>query len=91
MMVDTPQKQEQLYQAWIGFHQLSFDIKKLAELINNQGITTKIFMGKYDKLLPINRVFPLTKRLKNVEFVELEATHGKLIEKTIEFLKSRKL
>ena len=88
MMVDTPQKQEQLYQAWVGFHQLSFDIKNLAELINNQGITTKIFMGKYDKLLPINRVFPLTKKLKNVEFIELEATHGKLIEKTILFLKN---
>ena len=89
MMVDTPQKQEQLYRAWVGFHQLSFDIKNLAELINNQGITTKIFMGKYDKLLPINRVIPLTKRLKNIELIELEATHGKLIEKTILFLKSR--
>ena len=88
MMVDTPQKQEQLYRAWIGFHQLSFDVKKLAELINNQGIMTKIFMGKYDKLLPINRVFPLTRKLKNVELIELEATHGKLVEKAIEFLKN---
>jgi pimeloyl-ACP methyl ester carboxylesterase len=85
MMVDTPQKQEQLYQAWVGFHQLSFDIKNLAQLINNQGITVKIFMGKYDKLLPLNRIFPLTKRLKNVELIELEATHGKLIEKAIEY------
>jgi pimeloyl-ACP methyl ester carboxylesterase len=85
MMVDTPQKQEQLYRAWIGFHQLSFDIKNLAQLINNQGITVKIFMGKYDKLLPLNRVFPLTKRLKNVELIELEATHGRLIEKAIEY------
>ena len=91
MMVDTPQKQEQLYRAWVGFHQLSFNIKKLSKLINNQGITTKIFMGKYDKLLPINRVFPLTKRLKNIELLELEATHGKLIEKAIEYLKNKYL
>lgn len=87
MMVDTPQKQEQLYQAWIGFHQLSFDIKNLAQLINNQAITVKIFMGKYDKLLPLNRVFPLTKRLKNVELIEIDATHGRLIEKAIEYLR----
>jgi pimeloyl-ACP methyl ester carboxylesterase len=89
MMVDTPTKQEQLYRAWIGFHQLRFDFTKLAQLINNQNITVKNFMGKYDKLLPLNRVFPLTKRLKNVELIELEATHGRLIEKAIEWLKSR--
>ena len=88
MMVDTPKKQEQLYQAWIGFHQLSFNIKELAELINNHGIRVKIFMGKYDKLLPLNKVFPLTKRLKNMELIELEATHGRLIEKAINYLKS---
>ena len=89
MMVDSPQKQEQLYRAWVGFHELRFDIKKLTQLINNQEITIKLFMGKYDKLLPLNRVFPLTKRLKNVELIELEATHGRLIEKAIGWLKSR--
>lgn len=90
MMVDTPQKQVQLYQAWIGFHQLSFNIKKIAELINNQEINVKIFMGKYDKLLPFHRILPLSKKLKNVEIIELEATHGRLIEKAIIFLKNAK-
>ncbi len=88
MMVDSPQKQEQLYRAWIGFHQLTFSIKKIAELINNQGINMKIFMGKYDKLLPMSRVFPLTKRLKSIELIELESTHGRLIEKAIVYLKN---
>jgi pimeloyl-ACP methyl ester carboxylesterase len=90
IMVDSPQKQEQLYRAWVGFHQLRFDIKKIAQLINNQEINVKIFIGKYDKLLPINKVFPLTKRLKKVELIELEATHGRLIEKTIIYLKNAK-
>jgi pimeloyl-ACP methyl ester carboxylesterase len=88
MMVDSPQKQQQLYQAWVGFHQLRFNITKLAQLINNQNISGKIFMGKYDKLLPLNRVFPLTKKLKNLELIELEATHGKLIDKAIIYLKN---
>jgi pimeloyl-ACP methyl ester carboxylesterase len=88
IMVDSPQKQEQIIRAWIGFHQLRFNIKKLSQLINNQSITVKIFMGKYDDLLPLNRVFPLTKKLKKVELIELEATHGKLIEKAITYLKN---
>ena len=83
MMVDTPQKQVQLYRAWIGFHKLSFNIQKLSELINNQGIRVKIFMGKYDRLLPFYRILPLTKKLKKVEIIELESTHGNLIEKAI--------
>jgi pimeloyl-ACP methyl ester carboxylesterase len=91
MMVDSPQKQERLYRAWVGFHQLRFDIRKIAQIINNQQITVKIFMGKHDKLLPLNRVFPLTKRLKNVELIELEATHGRLIEKAIIYLKNTTL
>lgn len=88
MMVDTPQKQAQLYRAWVGFHQLSFNIKKLAELISSQGIIVKIFMGKYDKLLPFHRILPLTRKLKNVEIIELESTHGRLIEKVIMYLKN---
>ncbi len=89
MMVDTPQKQEQLYKSWIGFRTLSFDLKKLVQLINNQQINVKIFMGKYDKLLPIHNVYPITKLLKNLELITLESTHGRLVEKTIEYLKSK--
>ena len=88
MMVDTPHKQEQLYKSWVGFRALNFDLEKLSQLINNQEINVKIFMGKYDKLLPIQNVYPLTKRIKNIELITLESTHGRLVEKTTEYLKS---
>ena len=87
IMVDTPQKQEQLHQSWVGFRTLSFDIKTMAQLLNNQKIKVIIFMGKYDKLLPIHNVYPLTKRLNNTELIILESTHGKLVDKTVEYLK----
>ena len=87
IMVDTPEKQEQLYKSWVGFRALNFNIEKLAQLINNQDINLKIFMGKYDKLLPIHNVYPLTKRLNNTELIILESTHGRLVEKTIGYLK----
>ena len=87
IMVDTPEKQEQLYKSWVGFRALNFNIEKLAQLINNQDINLKIFMGKYDKLLPIHNVYPLTKRLNNTKLIILESTHGRLVEKTVEYLK----
>ena len=86
IMVDTPVKHEQLYKSWIGFRYLKFDIKKIAQLINNQGINIKIFMGKYDKLLTIRHISPLTKRLKDAELIVIEATHGRLVEKTTAYL-----
>lgn len=88
IMVNTPQKQEQLYKSWVGFRALKFDNIKLAQIINNQKIDVRVFVGKYDKLLPAHNVYSLTKRLNNVELITLESTHGKLVEKTIEYLKS---
>jgi hypothetical protein len=86
IMVDTPEKQEQLYQSWVGFRTLNFDLKQLAQFLNNQDIKVKIFMGKHDKLLPIPNIYPLTKYLKNVELIILESTHGRLVDKTITYL-----
>lgn len=86
IMVNTPEKQAQLYRSWIGIRSLTFDLKKLAQLMNNQDINIQIFMGKYDKLLPISTIFPLTKRLKNHELIILESAHGGLVEKTIAYL-----
>jgi pimeloyl-ACP methyl ester carboxylesterase len=90
MMVDTSEKREQLIKAWIGFHQLKFDMKKLSQLINNQKVTIRIFMGKYDKLLPIQNVYPLTKHLENKEFIILESSHARLVDKTTDYLKSNR-
>jgi pimeloyl-ACP methyl ester carboxylesterase len=88
MIVNTPQKQAQLYSSWIGFRELNFDLKKLAQLINSQNINIKIIMGKYDKLLPISTIFPFTKRLKNHQLIILESSHGGLVEKTIAHLRN---
>ena len=89
MMVNTPAKQAQLYKSWIGFRQLKYDLKKIAELIDNQSINLQIFMGKFDKLLPVESVYPLTKRVKNYELIILESAHGGLVEKTMIYLVQR--
>lgn len=86
IMVDSTEKQQQLYKSWVGFRYLKFDIKKLSEQINIQEIKVTVFMGKYDKLLTNYHVFPLIKRLKNVELITIEATHGRLVEKTTAYL-----
>jgi pimeloyl-ACP methyl ester carboxylesterase len=87
MMIDTPEKQKQLYRAWIGFHRLRFDMKNIAKLLQQHRVNVFIFTGKYDKLLPPDKVYPLSKHLPNASVITLEATHGRLVDKVTEFLK----
>ncbi len=84
-MLDTGPKQDQIYYAWIGFHQLTFNISRLSQHINLQDVKLTIFMGKYDKLLPLNAVTPLTKKVKNCEVIELPTGHTSLVEKVREY------
>lgn len=84
-MLDTRAKQDQVYYAWIGFHQLTFNISKLSQHINLQNVKVTIFMGKYDKLLPLKAISPLTKRLKNCEVIILPTGHTNLVEKVREY------
>lgn len=85
-MMSTPEKQQQIYRTWVGFRALRFDPEKLAQLIEIHHIKTWIFMGKYDKILPIKAAYDLVNRLKNKALVILESGHGRLVEKTATYL-----
>jgi pimeloyl-ACP methyl ester carboxylesterase len=87
-MLDTPEKQKQIYQSWLGFRGLRFSMKKIASLIEKHGITTKIFVGKYDKILPEKQVYLLTKRSSTIRLIALNTGHTGLVDKVGEFLSS---
>jgi pimeloyl-ACP methyl ester carboxylesterase len=84
-MLDTSTKQDQIYYAWIGFHQLTFNIPKLSQHINSQNVKVTIFMGKYDKLLPLKAISSLSKKLKNCDVIILPTGHTNLVEKVREY------
>ena len=86
-MLDTPTKKKQVFQSWTGFRYLKFNLKKLAEQINNENIKVTIFTGKYDTILPSEKVLPLATKLPNVQLITLEAGHTKILDKVVEYLK----
>ena len=85
-MMNTPEKQQQIYRTWVGFRALRFSAKKLAQLIEIHQIKTWIFMGKYDKIMPIKAAYAFTSRLKDKTLVILDTGHGRLVEKTATYL-----
>ncbi|MBC7921528.1 MAG: alpha/beta hydrolase [Ferruginibacter sp.] len=77
--LDTPEKRYQLYHTWLGFRRLRFDVPTLADLFNERGIRTEIFLGRHDRLLTESHVRPLLRRLKHGKLTLLPCGHGGLL------------
>lgn len=82
----TPQKRRRVYQTWMLYRFLEVDIKKLARLLNKHQIKTRIFLGKYDKLVHIQMINSFTRLLENVEIEVLDCGHHRLTTAVMEKL-----
>jgi pimeloyl-ACP methyl ester carboxylesterase len=82
----TPQKRRRVYQTWMLYRFLEVDIKKLATLLNKHQIKTRIFLGKYDKLVRSQTINSFAHLLENVEIEELDCGHHRLIAAVMERL-----
>jgi pimeloyl-ACP methyl ester carboxylesterase len=85
-MLDSPEKQKQVYSSWLGFRELTFKMSYIAKLIHQENIEVLIFVGKFDAILPQKKILPLSKKLSEVRLVLLETGHTKLVEKATTFL-----
>lgn len=88
-MLKSPEERTRLYRAWVGYRKLTFKVTHLFDLINQRpDLMVLVFMGKYDKLLPLKSVRPLTDKLGNQRLIVLPTGHGQLVNKVIKFLKN---
>jgi pimeloyl-ACP methyl ester carboxylesterase len=85
--LSTPEQRERVYRSWIGFSLIRADIKLVARLVKKNEIDLKIFLGKYDALLPAHYVLPLTKQLPELKPIVLKTGHHRLIEKVAEWFR----
>ena len=85
--LSTSEQRERVYRSWIGFSLIRADIKLVAQLVKENKIDLKIFLGKYDALLPVRYVLPLTKQLPELRPVILKTGHHRLIEKVAEWFR----
>lgn len=85
--LSTPEQRERVYRSWIGFSLIQADMKQIAQLVRENKIDLKVFLGKHDALLPPHYVFPLTNRLPELNPIVLKTGHHRLIEKVAEWFK----
>lgn len=85
-MESTP-KRLRIYKSWIGFAQLTFDMREIVGLLNEHNIKVYLFLGEYDKVIPQHSLKIFIKALKNCELVLLKTGHTFLLHDVASYLR----
>ncbi|MBS1489344.1 MAG: alpha/beta hydrolase [Bacteroidetes bacterium] len=80
--MDTEEKRQRVCHSWINFRHLKFNMIKVAGLLNNFSIPSKIVVGKHDKVIPAKDMYRLLRHVPGVPLHVLDTGHNQLIEKS---------
>ncbi|QSE99420.1 alpha/beta hydrolase [Fulvivirga lutea] len=84
--MNSIKKRRRVYYSWVVFKDLTFDLKKIAQLINENNIGFTMYLGAYDKIITKEGMKKLTSKLKTQETKVLDCGHNNLIDHTAAFL-----
>jgi len=73
-------KRRRVYYSWVVFKELRFDTIQLSALINQHGIQTILFLGKYDKIISLKRIRNFLSKVSDYQLEMLETGHQSLIK-----------
>jgi len=85
--LSSDEKRKRVYNSWIYFRHLSFNLKNLSQLLNSRNIPVVLILGKLDKVIPPWKIEGFAKTLKNHQLQLLDANHHELIVKASDTLK----
>ncbi|MGC4022826.1 MAG: alpha/beta hydrolase [Cyclobacteriaceae bacterium] len=84
--MDTEEKRKRVFNSWVYFRHLQFDIQKIASIFNVVSSELVVIVGKFDKVVPLKMMKPLADGVKDKQIHVLETGHNDLIIKSIQFL-----
>ncbi|MEO6283425.1 MAG: alpha/beta hydrolase [Dyadobacter sp.] len=79
-VLNTQEKRETIYNSWVAFRQLRFDIPQLYAKAKENRIRIILFTGKFDKLLKAADVKKLADLLPADHYIVLKSGHSQLVE-----------
>jgi pimeloyl-ACP methyl ester carboxylesterase len=77
--MDSEEKRKRVYYSWVVFRHLSFDLDKIAGLINKNKIKLRLFVGRHDKIITAANMKRFISKVPDAEFEILDAGHNNLI------------
>lgn len=84
--MNTPEKRERVYYAWVVFRHLKFNMKTIANIINSNKINITLIVGKYDKIITVKNMDLLLNELVDYKFEIVETGHNGVIQESVKFL-----
>ena len=84
--MDTEEKRRRVYYSWVYFRHLKFDLRKIADILNQNKIPLTIVVGKYDKVIQPQNMAQLVAKVRNHRFKIIEVGHNDLISKSSSFI-----
>lgn len=84
--MNSEAKRRRVYYSWVVFRHLSFDLKKIARLINDNPIRLTMIVGKYDKVIRPENMHRLLRHVKDYRLEVLESGHTGLIGESLHLL-----
>ncbi|MEQ8425834.1 MAG: alpha/beta hydrolase [Cyclobacteriaceae bacterium] len=88
LQMDTEEKRRQVYNSWVIFSPLTFEMRYIATLITTNSIRLSVILGKFDKVITHQNMKRLLERLPNYQLHILDTGHTGLIKQSVELLKS---
>jgi pimeloyl-ACP methyl ester carboxylesterase len=78
--MNTEAKRKKVYYSWVVLRHLTFDMKKIASVINKQNINTIFIAGKYDKVIKAENLSRLSRHLNTHKTLIVESGHSHLVQ-----------
>jgi len=88
-MESTP-KRMRVYKSWTGFSQLTFDIRKIVQLLNQNKIEITLILGEYDQVIPQRSLQVFIKALQYGKVILLKTGHTFLLHDVASYLRQHK-
>lgn len=83
----SEEKRKRVYFSWVVFRHLTFNLKKIAGLINRNNISLTLIAGRYDKVIEPKNMQHLLKHVKNHKFHILDSGHSGLIYQSLPYIR----
>ncbi|MCE7042169.1 alpha/beta hydrolase [Dyadobacter sp. CY312] len=84
-VLNTPEKRHSIYNSWVAFRKLHFDIPQLYQKVRSNQVDLYLFVGKYDKLMKPSDVKKLSELIDPEKFIILKSGHTQLVDKVADY------
>jgi pimeloyl-ACP methyl ester carboxylesterase len=86
----TEEKRKRVYYSWVVFRHITFDIKRIASILNTNKIPMVIIVGQYDNVIRPENMKRFLSIVNDAKLEIVDSGHSGLIYKSIPFImKSR--